>query len=260
MASHEAKSNQVYKETTVYDNSTSFSKFLSWSNEKEVLASEIIQIVGRDISLLDIGAGDGNLTKRLIPVCSNIVAVEPSKLCGTLFDNIKQCGGIAVNSKIEDYIFSDYATFDVILASHSLRYVKDVNYQISRLSRKLANHTGLMIVIEISPTSAFWDFYIRYEKMIPESLKRHKTDPSEYDYTIPLLKNFDNMRSYDIQSVMTAPSPQEFVSILDFIFDVEPEHIPQTVIDSILREGINSLTFDHRVYVGSGQISLYGLT
>jgi 16S rRNA A1518/A1519 N6-dimethyltransferase RsmA/KsgA/DIM1 with predicted DNA glycosylase/AP lyase activity len=58
----------------------SFEKFLKWTDEKEILGQEIDKLIkGGYNSLLEVGAGNGDLTEKFIQKFSSATLVEPSE-------------------------------------------------------------------------------------------------------------------------------------------------------------------------------------
>ncbi len=97
-----------------------FDLFRRSSNETEVITEKLISSFGSNTftSLLDIGAGDGTITQKLMPYFDEVYAVEFRP------DNIYFLQSLGINvvkGKWEDISLSK--SFDRILVSHFLYYI-----------------------------------------------------------------------------------------------------------------------------------------
>lgn len=96
--------------------------YLAHSNEKEIL-SPIIRDLLKDrkmTSFLDVGPGDGTISKIFAEHSQEIVFVEPQKrFCEQLKQTIPSAK--IINSKIQDAPFKE-KSFDAVLGSHVLYY------------------------------------------------------------------------------------------------------------------------------------------
>lgn len=112
---------QVYKD--------SFEAFLSKTDEKRVLRGELQRMIqGRNIhSILDIGAGNGDLSKPLTTCVSRYVAVEKNPV----FSKMLSDAGIRVHESMwpaqlpleRDSVQSHF--YDMVLLSHVISYESD---------------------------------------------------------------------------------------------------------------------------------------
>lgn len=217
----------VGKDSIFYlTHSNSFEKYISWSNEKPKIAETILAILeDKKDSLLDIGAGDGTLTRLLETRFAHITAIEPG---AHLFDElIKTCSSTKYNlihlpfekTKIEE-------KFDIILASHSFRYISNPFSEIYRIKNLLKN-SGSVLLVDLTQDSDYWKFYRRYEKYVRGE---NSAAPVVFDYNY-LLKEIFNVKEVYFTATLSIPSVDDAISILDFFLGVEFSQITKEIIN-----------------------------
>jgi len=126
----------------------SFQHFLCWTNEKEKISQAIMKVVkDKKESLLDIGAGDGSISRLLETRFEEIVAVEPSnQLFRVLADNCDLSKYVLFNMPFEE--FATDKKFDVVVASHSFQYISNPNIEIKKI-RDLLKDNGIFLLINL---------------------------------------------------------------------------------------------------------------
>lgn len=240
----------VNKTSIIYQTSSSFERFLSWTNEKEFVATMILKnLHPPHHALLDIGSGDGSVTQWLTSSFDHVTLIEPSQSLHTILTQTLTDPKFLIHNQTLE-MTQLTGPYDVILAAHSFRYVKDPESQLHRLSNVLSS-TGRLILIEISPESRFWPFYLPYEQAIRHNL----TDPMSYDYQ-PLLSKLFHVEKQPFTTYVNVPSVEEGISILDFLYDVPHNQIPEVIKDQIRRDwlvqfgqGPIQIQFDHILYL-----------
>ena len=87
----------------------------AWVHEREVaLITERVKPSSAD-SVLDLGAGGGRFTTMFAPLCSSVVAVEPSDLITVLRENTKEFANVAcLHERIQDVSCRDEFTVAII--------------------------------------------------------------------------------------------------------------------------------------------------
>lgn len=232
--------------------STSFERFLLWTDEKVRISSVIIDALPKNArTLLDIGAGNGTLTKLLECKFDHVTCIEPGKgLFPFLTNSLTGPKFTFHNGLVETTPLDE--KFDVVLAAHSFRYIKDQKEQLARIRDcLLSTGDSVFMLVDLSPVSTFWDFYLPHEELI----KHSKTDPMSYDYYLPLKEIFSMVDRHEITSTTVIPTVEDAVGILDFIYDVKMEDIPLYKLNEIRKDwtrqygdGPVTLIFDHTLY------------
>jgi 2-polyprenyl-3-methyl-5-hydroxy-6-metoxy-1,4-benzoquinol methylase len=98
------------------------------NTRKYILKNEVLQILGQNLNLLDIGCGNGALSEIFIGLVDQITLMDISqpmlKLAEIKFKEIKFNNIILVNQRLEDSNLSE--KYDVILAIGVIAHVQDV--------------------------------------------------------------------------------------------------------------------------------------
>lgn len=218
------------KSTVAYqEENNSFQRFLQWTNEKEVLGGEINKYIKPEYeSLLDIGAGNGSLTKYYINQFKRVTLLEPSK---PLYQELKVKFPQATihNTSIESFV--DLETYDFIVASHVFIYIKNPEQILQKIYQAL-NSNGLIIIIMLDKTGE----YLKYIDAFASKINVKLTETGEYrweniiDY---LGKQKITYLLKDIDTSITAPSLQDFMSINDFHFNTDVSHLSQRTLEEM---------------------------
>jgi len=128
-----------------YDN-TSFQKFLNWTNQTEILGKEILALKKPSYKiLLDVGAGNGDLTETYFSLFDKAVLLEPTQ---TFYERLLERfpSATIMQIKAEDFK-TDESYFDLIVASHVLYYVAKPYEVIDHLLSALSEGGRLVIVL-----------------------------------------------------------------------------------------------------------------
>ena len=132
------------------------------------LLNRLLENVGPDDRVMDVGAGGGRLALALALRCRQVVAVEPSEsMASVLLDEAREhgIGNVSpVQSRWED---ADVEPADVVLCSHVLYVVRDVDTFV----RKLDSHAlrkVLVVLYDRSPqsqNSPVWELVHHEERL-----------------------------------------------------------------------------------------------
>jgi ubiquinone/menaquinone biosynthesis C-methylase UbiE len=236
---------RVTSDPVVYlSKSKSFEKFLSWTNEKQRIAQEVLKIVGnKKESLLDIGAGDGTITKMVSDKFNYVTAIEPANL---LFEDLKKKCDSSKYTLIKSNFESTELNqkFDVILMSYSLQFIKNYSQEIFRL-KDILKDSGLLIVVELDQENCeLWGFHRKYRK---EILETDLPDPVVLEYG-DLLKKAFKVEKKLFNATLSVPSVNDMMSIFDFIYDTEiskmnPKTLERIRSELLAEHGNNPLDF-----------------
>lgn len=254
-----SEGNAVVKIDSIFyhTKSDSFEKFIRWSDEKSKIAAAILSVVNQKReSLLDIGAGDGSLTRLIEAQFDHIAAVEPGV---RVFDQLSATCSTnkytLVHAPFEETRLE--GPFDIIIASYSFRYISNSFVQLCRI-RDLLKDSGAFILIDVAPKSDFWEFYLKHEKDV---IGINKANPDEYDYS-GILKKIFNVQEVHFNSTLSMPSVDDALSILDFLYDIEMNQIKEETFVKLksdwLKEygnGPINVTWNHIMYICTKQHS-----
>ncbi len=215
-----------------YSKNQSFEKFLKWTNEKQKIAEEVSKIVGdKKNLLLDIGAGDGSITKLLANKFDYITAIEPVP---SLFEALKK----KCNSNKYTLINLPFETaalekkFDTILVSYALQFIPNYPQEIFRI-RDLLKDTGLLLIVELDQENCeLWKLHRKYRQ---EVLGTNSPAPVTLDFT-DLLKKAFNVQKIFFTATISIPSVDDAISIFDFIYDTEFSKIKKETLVKIRSE------------------------
>lgn len=215
-----------------YSKSQSFEKFLSWTNEKQRIAEEILKIVGdkKDL-LLDIGAGDGSITKFVSDKFDHVTAIEPVP---SLFEIMKKkCHAnkyTLINSPFESTALEQ--KFDIILVSYALQFIPNYPQEIFRM-KNLLKDSGLLLVVELDQENCeLWRFHRKYRKDV---LGVNSPDPVTLDFS-DLLKKAFKVQKVSFFATLSIPSVDDAISIFDFIYDTDFSKIKKETLIKIKTE------------------------
>ncbi|MCC7380494.1 MAG: methyltransferase domain-containing protein [Deltaproteobacteria bacterium] len=193
----------------------SFERFLAWTDQKQLTGRKLRSLVPRHAGrMLDVGAGDGSLTKHYDRPFREAVLLEPDeRLRGRLAKWHPRRE--IVGDTIEAFLRSDRREFDFIVASHVLQHVErpyDVLYQlIDRLSPG-----GSLALVMLDPKC---DWH-RYVEQFRERVSGDSTAPE-----IPWTDVADDLRRrgvpFEIELIpakLRPPSIEAMLTISDFAF------------------------------------------
>ncbi len=210
-----------YTEPCYESKSSSFTKYLAWSDEKTQIAKYIADLlpnVPNNLSLLDIGAGNGLLTKQIAHLFHEIIAVEPSY---ALFNQLQQeCAApkyTCINKPFEKVFIEKQ--FDVILISFALQYIPNYQEELTQI-QKMLKPNGLLLIIEVDTNNN--ELYSFYRKHITTVLG-HTIEEPEYFYLDELLAKHFCVSKSSIQTSLIIPSVNQLLGIANFIFDTDWE-------------------------------------
>jgi len=209
---------------------SSFQKFLNWSNQKEILGKEILALIKPSYkSLLDVGAGNGDLTESYIGLFEKTLLLEPAQ---QYYERLRERFPEATVAKTQAEDFrSDGSQFDLIVASHVFYYVAKPREVINHLFTSL-NEGGRLVMVMVDRNCGYRRFVDYFYNIISEG----KVDLFEIQWgeiVTYLATQSISPVVKDLFSQVNAPSIDDFLSLNDFIFNIDVSHIPGTVIDEM---------------------------
>lgn len=206
----------------------SFERFLSWTDQKQLTGRKLRSLVPpHPKRLLDVGAGDGTLTKHYDRPFREAVLLEPDQ--GLREQLAARHPRREINrDTIEAFLRSDVREFDFIVVSHVLQHVERPLEVLHQLIDRLAPD-GCLALVMIDPKSE-WPRYAEHFR----SRVSGNAEPS-----IPWTEVADDLRRsgipFEIELIpakLRPPSIDAMLSISDFAF-ASPRAISDDLRDEI---------------------------
>jgi SAM-dependent methyltransferase len=186
-----------------------FSSYLKIANEKPVLAQEIIALFERlkVKSVLDIGAGNGDLSSLIFKKVEKYTAVEPRKE----FAKLLRAKGISV---VEDTFPCDIGKekYDLILCSHSVPYLQRDYEQFLKEAYEKLNKNGNILVITYIGERDDWNYFLSDINVKPfvNTLVNY-TDRKNF------LKQLGKVKEWFVFSRLESSSIEDLIKALGFV-------------------------------------------
>ncbi|KKP95867.1 MAG: hypothetical protein US13_C0002G0177 [candidate division TM6 bacterium GW2011_GWE2_36_25] len=208
---------------------------MRWTNEKKKIVETLSSVISNNKKLLlDIGAGNGEITTGIADRFDHIVAIEPSK---TLFEQLRKVCRTQKFTLVEkpfEKVILDQK-FDVIISSHSFQFITNPTYELTRI-KELLSDSGMLILINLKQDCEYIKLYHKFRKKIfgPESTYAQNLN-FEYDI-MELLQQFFNVKQSFFDTQLTIPTIDDYISLLDFFYDVPLSSISPDTIMFIKKE------------------------
>ena len=209
-----------------YTTTDAFDRFLTYTNEKLVLAREIstLYLIGKG-SFIDVGAGNGDLTDLIKENFDRTVVVEPSERLFRMLEKKKY--DLAIKSTLEDLKLKE--KFDFVLCSHVLYYTKDWQKSLEKMY-KLTRKKGLLCIISHAGTGE-WN----------SMMKKFAPKIGKADFEVPgprYLTNFlreKNLSSFHkvVSDTITIPSVDKALALIPFMFRLNQEDVSREPLEEL---------------------------
>jgi len=193
-----------------------FDLFRRSSNEEKILVDKILTSFGykKYNSLLDIGAGDGSITQKLMPYFDDITAID------RLDSNIYFLRSLGIEA--EKCLWEIYQTnklYDIILASHIIYHFPTKNWtkEIMRME-EILNSNGKMFIIINSQDGEFADFS---KYFYPKIHKKQLELISSNEIISNLRKQGTNVTNTPLESEVIFENKTHFLSLCKFLLDYD---------------------------------------
>ena len=186
-----------------------FPFYLKFTNEKKVLASEIRALFKKlnVKSVLDIGAGNGDLSSLLFREVNQYTAIEPKpEFAKSLRDK-----GINV---IEKAFPCDLGKekYDFVLCSHSAPYSREDYKPFIEEAIKRLNNTGDLLIITYIGEGEDWNNF-----MEEIGVKTFEDTLSRYIERKNFLKQFRMLKEWFVFSKLESSSIDDLIRALSFV-------------------------------------------
>lgn len=213
---------EVYKRRKGTYQSSIFLEFLKYSNEQEVTAKKIDKVVHfqKDWLFLDIGAGEGGLTKEIAMKVRRTVLVEPAELMiSRAKKRLENHPVDFIKKKAEDLTkkdFKDAAKFNLILLSHVLNNIKKWK-KLLKFLLELKKKNGHLIIIRHAKTGDYRELLNSFFRLITGS--QYEEIDIRGDAITSFLKACNcSIQIKKIQTRLVFSSEEEALSFSRFIF------------------------------------------
>lgn len=186
-----------------------FSLYLKFTNEKEILSKEILNLFKKFKvkSVLDIGAGNGDLSKFLADKVERYLAVEQKK-------KFVECLKDKKIEVIEGNFPCDTGKekFDFILCSHSVPYTSQDYVSFLKSAFEKLNKNGLFLIITYIGEGDDWNNFLEsigikpFENTLVSYLERKK-----------FLEQFGELTEWFVTSKVETSSIEDLMKALSFV-------------------------------------------
>ncbi|RUM46143.1 MAG: class I SAM-dependent methyltransferase [Hydrogenimonas sp.] len=176
------------------------------SMRRQALATAVANAIKEKIALnnsmrlLDMGAGTGLLTRRILPHVQSITAVDTSK---GMLEELKKIEGAIETYQSDILSYTPSEPFDGIISSMTLHHIEDTNGLFKHLL-KLLKPNGFIAIADLAPEDGTFHthgnegvFHFGFE----ESTLKRLAETNGFinsDYQIIHTIEKENNRSYDI--------------------------------------------------------------
>jgi SAM-dependent methyltransferase len=186
-----------------------FPFYLRFTNEKKILSEEILQLFNRfNVKrVLDIGAGNGDLSKLLVNNVEMYSAIEPKE---EFVKSLRNKNIPTVKGNFPCYI--DNNKYDFVLCSHSVPSIKrDYESFLNEAFKKLDKNGRLLLIT-----------YLGKENDWNDLLKTINVEPFEdvsdkYFERKDFLKKFGKLEEWFVFSKVESSSKNDLVRALSFV-------------------------------------------
>ncbi|MCX6751108.1 MAG: methyltransferase domain-containing protein [Candidatus Pacearchaeota archaeon] len=186
-----------------------FSFYLKFTNEKRVLAQEIINLFKKlkVKSVLDIGAGNGDLSSLLVKKVEKYITIEPQKEFAKLLRDKE----ISVIEKTFP-CYTGEEQYDFILCSHSLPSLRrDYEPFLKEAFEKLKKDGNLLLITYIGKDND-WGNLLR-----DINVKPFEDTSARYFERKDFLKQFGKIKEWFVFSRLESSSIDNFIKALSFV-------------------------------------------
>jgi SAM-dependent methyltransferase len=214
--------------------SSLFEKFLRHTNEKEVLARGLNKIIHAHGvgSLLDIGAGNGELAKRIAPLVHDYTAVEsdPEHIQGLLNH------GLSVHPHRFPCQLPRKGTYDMALAAYVIMETFSEQAEFIRQAIQCVRPDGIFVMVMYCNSDDG-----RWSQLLQNlDLQRDKLDATVFAKLMASYVPGRRVTEERVQSRLSCTSREELLECLAFAFG-NGNHISQQRFLRAIRQDLSQL-------------------
>ncbi|MDO8470679.1 MAG: class I SAM-dependent methyltransferase [bacterium] len=186
-----------------------FEKFLSHTNEKEVLYEEVYKEISRfsSHSLLDIGAGNGLLSTPLSRTVDSYVAVEQNPN----FVQKLRSEGLTVIEGL--FPIKVDGSFDLVLVSHALSYERDLHKSFVEHAWNLVRSGGILLIITYRGQEDDWTSLL--QELGEEQMDYNRVG---YNRIVEYLHSLGEVTMRKVLTSVRTHNLEDMIDALSFVF------------------------------------------
>jgi SAM-dependent methyltransferase len=190
------------------DYKNDFEKFLSHTDEKVILLDEITKEIEKcgAKSLLDIGAGDGQLSIPISKKVTTYLAVEPKK------DFVEKLKEANLNVIQGTFPLEVPGIFDFVLSSHSISYDKELYEAFVRKAMNLLNPGGTFLIITYRGQEDDWTDLMKHFGENP--IDRNRVG---FNKIIELLYSLGDVKTRKVATFVRTKNLEDMIQALSFV-------------------------------------------
>ncbi len=190
---------------------SAFAKFLAHTDEKEVLRREIVSrlIANNATSLLDIGAGNGDLAIALSRIVPRYLAVEAKPI---YVAKLREAGLATIEGVFPVDMMGQ---FDMALACHSTPWGEEKYKEFVTGAFRYVSTGGSLLIVSYNDEESEWSALLR-------SCSMYVDEMSPVGYRLPRLKSFlESFGTVSVDIVTTivrAHASADMIAALSFVY------------------------------------------
>ncbi len=215
----------------------SFRKFTEYTNEKEVLARNIIQLtsIHDGSTVLDIGAGAGDISERLLQVGAFVDAVEPNH---DFIPTLSRHSTKVMPQRWENVHVKK--KYDIVLSCHSITYFTDDTLP-QAIEKMMAACCpgGKIVIVTVDQNLGSWR-EVHEEFYKTNGIKKRKTSQ-----LLPVLLQGYQPEVCQVATSVSAPSVEAMIEVLAFDFSDYPKEFSSS--KEHMRKMLESFQFNGEV-------------
>lgn len=221
-------------------------------NQKEIqiLSRHGISFEGKKI--LEIGSGTGRFTERMLPLCAEIVCVEPDNNALSVLKNNLCDSKLTIINGTLDTVSVPSGYFDYVVFSWSMYLVEDVEKNL-RLSLDALAQDGYLVVLQANSGEYEEEIARLYSKYNP--LDAYET---AYDSLPQLIKEvFGNVTCDTLDTYFIFDNINQVIDCSLFFIEDEEGHISNEESINTLRDRLHQYLTDEGTVKMSDVVSIF---
>jgi SAM-dependent methyltransferase len=205
--------------------SQSFRHHRRLGNESRVLSRAIVPLIRGCGTLVDIGAGDGSLT-RILAQGRRVIAIEPSLKNASALKRALSGTKHEVICEPMENVELPARSVEALLFCHVLYYLQDVHGAVDRAFNWL-KPGGVAVFVLLSSRGDQASVISKYWKRCRGGGREIESSPARLEH---MLREFTtNMRTGAVQSHRSVRTKSEQDDFLSFVLDVPSRRLPPEI-------------------------------
>ncbi len=229
-----------------YSETDQWEKYLSYTNEKQLILDKILQVAKpkREWSFLDVGAGTGEITIPLSQLVGKTTIVEESK--AQVDKLLKKNSFLDIYNKKFEYVILA-RKFDLTLMSLVLMHMDNWNKVIEKLL-SLTKPEGYMFIVHHLESGDLRELLSTFRQSISGREEERRGKIEDVSQIIQNLGEAPKMEK--VTATITIPSVKEAVDLCEFFFHKPVKEYSRQIV-SILEDYFESKTQKGKVVLSA---------